>query len=74
MNSSSCGNGFWESTGNGKYEYPGVDAHAENMQIGDEVGSNVKVVVNGKTCKRVPDIRNRIQEILLWLNISVMWL
>lgn len=37
LESGSCGDGFWESTGKGKYNHPGVDAVSDNMKIGDMV-------------------------------------
>ena len=39
MESESCGNGFYESTGRGNYKHKGVDAEAE---IGSEVGNNFR--------------------------------
>ena len=35
--SSSCGDGFWESTGNDQYDHPGVDVVGEGWTVGSEV-------------------------------------
>ena len=37
LESSSCGDGFYESTGRGRYEHPGVDAEAV-------IGSEVRII------------------------------
>ena len=37
LESNGCGDGFWESTGKGNYEHPGVDAWDESLAVGDEV-------------------------------------
>ena len=37
LTSPECGDGFWESTGNGNYDHPGVDAIKDGWKVGSEV-------------------------------------